>query len=251
MKYLWFICTFFFSVHAFASTQKNKPIKGLKKQYQFASIQYLIEQEVGRLVLPQIYKSLDINISITPLPAQRAQHVANTGIMSGEIMRIWEYGVENQSTIRVPTPYYYLETMAFTLKGKTIDITNKSELALYRIAKVRGVKHTDKITKSLEHVYEANSTENMFKLLITGQVDVALTNTLDGILMIEKGQFTNIAPQSSPLAYFPLYHYINERDIELVDIIDQEIIRLQQNGQLKSMVKQAENHLIDINTQRK
>ena len=73
-------------------------------------IEYLIEQEVGRLVLPQIYKNIGIDISIEPLPAQRAQYAARTGSKDGEIMRIWTYGDENLTTIRVPTAYYFLET---------------------------------------------------------------------------------------------------------------------------------------------
>ncbi|TWX56179.1 hypothetical protein [Colwellia hornerae] len=36
--------------------------------YNFASIELLIEQEVGRIVLPQIYKNIGIDITITPLP---------------------------------------------------------------------------------------------------------------------------------------------------------------------------------------
>lgn len=248
MKYKWLCCLLFLSFQTFADAKTNRPTDTLKKQYQFASIQYLVEQEVGKMVLPQIYKNLNIDITVTPLPAPRAQSVANSGMMSGEIMRIWGYGEENKNTIRVPTPYYYLETMAFTLVDKTIDIISKVDLAQYRIAKVRGVKHTDKITKGLNNVYETTSTENMFKLLLSGQVDVALTNTLDGALMIKKGHFHSITPQSKPLAFYPLYHYVHQRDKILVEVIDQEIIRLQQNGQLAVMVKKAENVLIDMNT---
>ncbi|WP_238937617.1 hypothetical protein [Pseudoalteromonas sp. S16_S37] len=36
--------------------------------YHFASINYLIEQEVGRIVISEIYQQLGIDIIITPLP---------------------------------------------------------------------------------------------------------------------------------------------------------------------------------------
>ena len=73
------------------------------EEYHFVSINNLIEQEVGRIVLPQVYKSLGIDITIVPMPGQRAQYEASSGNRDGEIMRIFTYGLENPTTHRVPT----------------------------------------------------------------------------------------------------------------------------------------------------
>jgi polar amino acid transport system substrate-binding protein len=219
--------------------------------YNFASIELLIEQEVGRIVIPQIYKNIGINIAVTPLPAQRAQFVANTGEKDGEIMRIWSYGSENIQTIRVPTPYYYLETMPFSLKERQLDIRDKKDLKKYKLAKVRGVKHTNNITEGMNNVYEMTSTENMFKMLRNEIVDVALTNTLDGKLTLERLDYGNIEYSIKPLAVLPLYHYINKKHKALVPLINQEIIRIRENGELKAMINRAEQQVISLNQQRK
>jgi polar amino acid transport system substrate-binding protein len=219
--------------------------------YNFASIELLIEQEVGRIVIPQIYKNIGINIAVTPLPAQRAQFVANTGEKDGEIMRIWSYGNENIQTIRVLTPYYYLETMPFSLKERQLDIRDKKDLKKYKLAKVRGVKHTNNITEGMNNVYEITSTENMFKMLRNGIVDVALTNTLDGKLTLERLDYGNIEYSIKPLAVLPLYHYINKKHKALVPLINQEIIRIRENGELKAMINRAEQQVISLNQQRK
>jgi hypothetical protein len=215
--------------------------------YNFASIEYLIEQEVGRIVLPQIYKNIGIEITVTPLPGQRAQLVATTGEKDGEIMRIWTYGIENDQTIRVPTPYYYLETMPFSLKERRIAIIDKDDLKKYKLAKVRGVKHTNNITKGLNDVYVMNSTENMFKMLQKGMVDIVLTNTLDGKLTLDRMGYENIEPTSQPLAVLPLYHYIYKEHAALVPLINQEILRLQESGELKNLIEQAEKSIINLN----
>jgi ABC-type amino acid transport substrate-binding protein len=217
--------------------------------YNFASIELLIEQEVGRIVLPQIYKNIGINIIVTPLPAQRAQVVANTGEKDGEIMRIWSYGNENTQTIRVPTPYYYLETMPFSLESRQLNITNKEDLKNYKIAKVRGVKHTNNITAGMNDVYEMNSTKNMFKMLLNGMVDVALTNTLDGKLTLERLGYKNLEYSNEPLAILPLYHYIHRKHKRLVPLINREILRLRKNGELKEMINRAEQQVISLNQQ--
>jgi len=217
----------------------------LSKKYEFASIEYLIEQEIGRIVLPQIYQNINIDITITPLPGKRAQFEANNGKKDGEIMRIWTYGDENVQSIRVPTPYYYLETMAFILKGSQIDIRQKDDLKKYRLAKVSGVKHTNNITKGLIDVYEMNSTENMFRMLRNGKIDVVLTNTLDGNLVLKRLGYKNIVSIEKPLAVLPLYHYIYENHKVLVPFIDEEILRLKENGELKKLISLAEQRIIN------
>jgi hypothetical protein len=215
--------------------------------YNFASIELLIEQEIGRIVLPQIYKNIGINITVTPLPAQRAQLVANTGEKDGEIMRIWSYGIENNQMIRVATPYYYLETMPFSLKERQLIIHEIDDLKKYKLAKIRGVKHTSNITRGLSEIYEMNSTENMFKVLKKGLVDVVLTNTLDGELTLKRLGYKNIVPTSRPLAVLPLYHYINKNHATLVPIINQEILRLQESGELKKLIELAELDVFSVN----
>lgn len=211
--------------------------------YEFSSIEHLVEQEVGRLVLTQIYKNIGIDINITPLPANRAQYNAIHGHSAGEIMRIWSYGIENPTTIRVPTPYYYLETMPFVIKGKNVSINVPADLQRYKLAKVRGVKHTDNITQGLPKVYVTNSTEKMFKLLKSGRVDVVLTNTLDGNLVLKKLGYTNIIAMDKPLAVLPLYHYIFHKHKALVPLVDKEIIRLKSNGELEALIIQAEREV--------
>lgn len=212
--------------------------------YNFASIELLIEQEVGRRVLPKIYENIGIEIAIEPLPAPRAQHKAFSGEKAGEIMRIWTYGDENTNTVRVPTPYYYLETMPFILRGRDVVIEDKADLAKYHLSKVRGVKHTDNITRGLKGVYEVNNTKRMFTLLRNGRVDAVLTNAFDGQLLIAKFGYDNIIPTGKVLARLDLYHYIHKDHQHLVPLVDQEIRRLKQNGELAKLIDEAERFVI-------
>lgn len=238
---------FALSIFFFITLSVHSKESGIIVDYKFASIEYLVEQEIGRLVLPEIYKNLAIDIDITPLPGERAQLEANLGKLDGETMRIWTYGDENSQSIRVPTPYYYLETMPFILKDSNIVIREKSDLKNYKIGKVRGVKHTNNITQGLNDVYVMNSTENMFKMLLKGKVDVVLTNTLDGNIVLKRLGITNIVPTNHSLAVLPLYHYINQRHKQLVPQVNQEIAQLQKNGSLQKMIVAAEQKVVGLN----
>ncbi|PKI16077.1 substrate-binding periplasmic protein [Colwellia sp. 12G3] len=235
---------------AFQATKKsksNQPKYPLANHYNFASIELLIEQEVGRIVLTQVYKNIGINITISPLPGKRAQYVANLGMKDGEIMRIWTYGEENTNTIRVPTPYYYLETMPFVLKKSDIVISMKGDLAKYRLTKIRGVKHTNNITQGLTSIYDMSSTQDMFKLLLSGKVDVVLTNTIDGNLALARLGLANVVAMQKPLARLSLYHYIHKKHQNLIPIIDKELQRMKHSGELIQLISFAEQRVIQLN----
>jgi hypothetical protein len=229
------------------SNENNLTQHSLEHHYNFASIELLIEQEVGRIVLTQVYKNLGIKITITPLSGKRAQYVANSGMKDGEIMRIWTYGDENPNTIRVPTPYYYLETMPFVLRKSDIVILTKQNLSKYRLTKIRGVKHTNNITQGLINIYEMSSTKDMFKLLLSGKVDVVLTNTIDGKLALARLGLTNVVAMKKPLARLSLYHYIHKKNKNLIPIIDKEIQRMKGNGELAQLISLAEQRVIKLN----
>ena len=212
--------------------------------YHFVSIEHLAEQEIGRIVLPQVYRGLGIEISISPLPGKRAQLELTSGRKDGEIMRIWSYGVENPKLIRVPTPYYHLETMAFFKRDEEIHIPGKMALSDFKLVKVRGVKHTNNITHGMPRVTDVSSTEEMFVLLAQGLADVALTNTLDGQLQLKRMRINNITRLSAPLAKLALYHYLAPAHQSLAKKVDKEFRRLIHTGEMQQLIKAAEIKVI-------
>lgn len=231
----------------FASATSATAVKVSTKahaDYHFAAIEHLIEQEIGKIVLTRIYQELGLNIDISSFSGNRAQYEANSGQKAGEIMRIWTYGAENPNLIRVPTPYYHLVTTAFTRKESALTIDYASDLAGYKIARVRGVKHTNNITHNLIKVSDSPSTEAMFKLLQQGNVDIALTSYHDGIEVLKKLSLENEINKSRPLAKLELYHYIHKDHQALVNKVDNMIKQLKNNGQLAKIIQSAEKTVL-------
>jgi len=214
-------------------------ISCVAEEYHFVSINNLIEQEIGRIVIQHIYKNMGIEVTITPLPGKRAQYEATSGISDGEIMRIFSYGIDNPKILRVPTPYYYLETMAFIRKGSNVKVLNKDDLAKYSIAKVRGVKHTNNITKGLKTI-DFNSTEQALRFVQKGRADIALTNTIDGLMKLKYFNINNVVPIENPLKKLELFHYIHENHKDLVPRVDAKIKEMIANGELARVIEIAE-----------
>lgn len=219
----------------------------IAKEYHFVSIEKLAEQEVGRLIIPEIYKKLGIYVTITPLPGKRAQFEASSGLKDGEIMRIWSYGTENRTVVRVPTAYYYLETTAFLKKGSNVVIKDKTDLGKYNVAKVRGVKHTNNITTGLKNVQNVSNTKQLMELLQSNRVQVALTNTADGIHALNKLGYGNIIHLKKPLAVLKLYHYLHGKNKKLVPKINNIIKKMKASGELKVIIENAEKKVFRQN----
>ncbi|WJG10873.1 transporter substrate-binding domain-containing protein [Aliiglaciecola sp. LCG003] len=211
----------------------------------FASIEKLIEQDIGRSIVPVFYQKLGIDILITPLPAERAQREAVSGVKDGEIMRIWSYGVENPDMLRVPTPYYFVETSAFIERDSNIIILDKSDLATYRVARVRGVKHTNNITQGLSQVFDMSDTEQMMKYLSSGMVDVVLTSAMDGQNVIERLGYENIKQIEPPLRTLKLYHYLNNKHKNLLPKIDAVIRNMKDSGELEALISSAKSQVLN------
>ena len=211
--------------------------------YYFASIQGLAEQQVGQLVLPQIYERLQIPIKITAMPGKRAEQYACSGIKDGEIMRIWSYGEQHPSVIRVPTPYYQLQTMAFAMK-KGISITSAEDLIKYRLVKVRGVKHTDNITQEMPNVHTVDDTKIMMNFLIEGRADIALTSWADGLNTLNEMKIDTVHPVGPPLATLDLFHYIHQDQSHLVDKVNKAILEMKKSGELEIITRQAEKQVL-------
>jgi hypothetical protein len=210
------------------------------QDYDLASIEGLFEQRVGEKILPVFYEKLGLEITITSMPGKRAQREAVTGRKDGEIMRIWSYGLENPTMIRVPTPYYQLETMAFVHKNSQIVLKSKADLANYNVLTVRGVQHTNNITRGLKYVFNYDDTLTMMLALAGKHTSIALTNTSDGFYAIKKLNIDYIMALPPALATLDLYHYLNEKNAALVPKLDAVIKAMKESGELDSLLRQAE-----------
>lgn len=211
------------------------------QSYDFVSIEGLYEQQVGALVLKQVYERLNIPISIQPMPGKRAIAEAVSGRKDGEIMRIWSYGEEHPELLRVPTPYYQLETMGFYKKGNSIEVYKAEDLKKYEIFKVRGVKHTNNITADLKDVYDYDSTKEMLEALREGHPAVALTHTSDGIFTLNKYNIKNLEMIPEPLATLNLYHYIHNSQKNIIERVDKTLRQMKKSGELDIIIKRAED----------
>lgn len=215
------------------------------EEYHFVSISGLYEQEVGEIILAEIYDRAGIGFNVSRLPGRRAVIETTQGRVDGEIMRIWSYGEEHSEVIRIPTAYYFLETMAFYKQGSDVEVSSVEDLTKYPVLKIRGVKHTNIVTAGLTDVYDYDDTQSMLKALNKQRSNVVLTNRGDGLFAIEKYGIQGIDFSKYPLFSFPLYHYVHKKNVHLVDKIDRVIAEMKETGELDILIRRAERQVFE------
>lgn len=215
------------------------------EEYHFAGISGAYGHMVGEIMMTHIYTELGYDLKITRFPPKRAEIEAKHGRVDGEIMRVWSYGIDNPELIRIPTSYYYLETMAFYKKGSGINIHSSEELSDYFVLRVRGVKHTNTITEGLLNVYDYDNSESMFRALNKDRKSIAVAHRGDGLFTIEKYKIKDIESTTYPLSSFPLYHYVHKKNAHLVEKINRLILKMKNSGKLLELIERAEKQVFE------
>ncbi len=220
------------------------------KTYHFAYIYGLVDQEVSVIIMDKVYQRLGLGFQATPLPGLRAQQQANSGAVDGEVMRIFAYGGQTPNVIRVPTPFYSVITMGYVKKGSNIKVLDKSSLASYKLVKVLGVKHTDLISDEVDpkKIYNAHDPLKMMRYLQSGGAQIALTNPLEGTVVLKQLGYNNIIPLEKALAKQPLYHYLHKKNQHLVPLVDDMLQKLKASGELADIIHEAEQTVIKRRT---
>lgn len=222
-------CFLFYSVNTYA-----------KKRYTLVYIDYLLEQKIGKLIIEEVYKQLNLPVRIVTEPALRSEKSSLHNAVDGEIMRIYDYAKFNPNVIRVPTPYYSVRTTAFVKVNSGIQINTFEDLSKYRIARVRGIKHTLLVSEHAPNVTELTSSEQIVKFVHFGRADVGLSSFIEGMADIKKLGITDIKPIKPPLQTLDVYHYVTKENKHLVPLLDAKLQELKSNGELEKLISIAE-----------
>jgi ABC-type amino acid transport substrate-binding protein len=212
--------------------------------YTFVRIESLAEQSVSENILTHIYKKIGAKINVIAFPGKRANLEVTTGRSDGETSRIYNYGEINTNLIRVPTPYGTLETSAFALKEKKLVLKSIEDLKNFRIAIVRGVQHTEDITKGMQNIAVMNDICAMMMFVKLGRADIALTNTLAGIGTLKKMKLDDIVAVGT-LEKLDLYHYLIPRHRNMVPVVDAAIREMIATGELQELKDRYERQYLE------
>ena len=183
-------------------------------------------------ILEEIYKRAGIPLEFVVRPVERSIVESSKGIIDGELVRIHKVGELYPTLIRVPTPYTFFESTAFSVIPDILPEEGWNGLTDYRVGMVRGMKHAEWGLKDIESVVAVNVTRQLFDMLKFGRIDIAVTSRISGLYFIKNYDLQPLHIVKPSLQNHDLYHYLHEKNKQYISVLDETIRKMKESGEL-------------------
>lgn len=193
-------------------------------------------------VLSLAYELIGLDMSPVVLPPARSLIMANNGNVDGELFRSYRIEENYRKLIRVPVVLGYGEIVVMTQK-KYMVVENWSDLEKYSIASLIGVPIIEEKTRG-SNIYFLSGADNLILQVLTGHTEAVvapksvLLAGLDSLVangIHKKLPIDDLYFLDSPLERNAYYHYLNEKNIDLLEGITKALVHLEEDGILRAI----------------
>lgn len=188
-------------------------------------------------ILSEAYKRIGISATFTPFPGARALKMSSTGQLDGETNRIGKIKGKYPTLIQVPVPMHPLIGAAFSM-DRSIKIESWEDLKPYDIGVMRGVPFYEKPTEGMDRTY-ANDYKQLFNMLVHDRVDIVVGTTFSSRKTIaENYPHQEIMKHKANLIYIDTFHYLHEKNKDLVPLIQASLQEMRDSGRIDEIVQE-------------
>ncbi len=200
-----------------------------------------VNSDISLQVLKEAYKEIGYQIEYQPLPGARALHTSNSGQVDGELFRIANVEKKYKNLIPVPTPINVLQAIVFS-KNKNVDVNGWKSLKPYKIGVQIGIKFVERGTRGF-NVSAVETNEQVFKMLNSGRVNIAVVAYTNGVKTINKLKLTDVKTLKPPVQEYLLYHYLHKRHKNLIPSLDSVLQNMKKSGRIEQIRREIINKL--------
>jgi len=193
-------------------------------------------------ILKEAYARIGYAAEFVEVPAERALVMANQGRVDGEAGRVPVIESRCPDLVRVPTPLYINRVVAFARGDGVPYVASWDGLARYRVGAVLGYKFVGQMTANMNRTVVSDYGK-LFNMLANGRIDVAVAEYLDVLPALRALDLKTIRLLQPPLAFNPMYHYLNVRHADLVPRIDRALRDMQREGRMLRIQRELESEL--------
>jgi polar amino acid transport system substrate-binding protein len=181
-------------------------------------------EEVARAAFSRI----GLDLTVVPLPIERALINANAGIEDGDLFRAAGFEKDYPNLVQVPQPLMEQEFVAF-VRRPDIEVRDRSDLERYSVAHITGQKVIERYLKDIKNVTTVRDHEQLAALLASGRADVIINNRWVGLLVAQKAGVA-VRVIEPPLLRTPMYVYLHRRHEAFVAPLAAALAETRQDG---------------------
>lgn len=173
-------------------------------------------------------RRIGYEVTVVPLPAERALVNANAGIEDGDLFRApgFEQGYPN--LVQVPQPLIDNDFVAFTTRPD-IEVRSWADLDRYSVAFITGYKILERNLKDAKNVTTVRDNTLLLGLLANGRADVILNSRWVGLWAARRAGLA-VRVHEPPLVRVPMYLYLHRRHEALVPRLAAALAEVQRDG---------------------
>ncbi|GAB4512603.1 MAG: transporter substrate-binding domain-containing protein [Roseibium sp.] len=196
-------------------------------------------------ILKAAYRKLDIEVEIYYTSGKRSLVMSSSGAVDGEVSRVRAVGESFSSLHRIELPLMPLETAVFVQQGNG-HRWSFDDLPRLRVGYLNGVKKMETFTREFPDVWVGHSNDELFKMLIAGHLDAVVTSMVTGRVTIELLHADGIVVMDRLVDQEYIYHYLHEKNRDLVPRITAVLERMAESGQLDAISDAAMDELLSV-----
>lgn len=185
-------------------------------------------------ILKIAYERINVEIEFVALPASRALHEANRGVLyDSEVHRIKGISKKYKNLIMIPVPINHFELRAYSKKFD-FYINSKKDLEAYLIGIRLGIVIAENYTRGLNVETVINNLANFGKL-DRGRLDFVIATDINADTIIKNENFKQIKKLEPALSKTELYHYLHKSKAHLIPRLTEVLRKMQQSGEISEI----------------
>lgn len=192
--------------------------------------------DVPMQLVKEAYRHLGLKVEMVGLPTARSLMSANDGTYDGEVARFRYIEASVPNLKRVPVSLGHIEYAPYILGTNRVDLSSWAAIKSsgLRVAGRQGARIVETALGNAVTTRN-NSYEALLKMLLMRRVDVVIApvgelEALYASMPLELNAQLNELKRLPPVASEPLYHYLHERNSDLIEPLTKELKRMEANG---------------------
>lgn len=180
--------------------------------------------------LSQAFEQIGIEFEAIIVPSNRALSLANSGVVDGDISRVWNLHeiTQNQydNLIRINHKMLTVWVSVYS-KNQDIVVNELTDLNKYSVCYINGRKLFDDTFQPLikpTHLVKVNTDFQAFNLLDKERVDIVITTHMEGNQIINDNPEFHEIKEIKKILEIPIYSYINKKHEALVDKLTASLV---------------------------
>lgn len=188
------------------------------------------------ILAAEAFRRAGVSLQIVKLPAERGLINANTGILDGDLTRVKGLNKIYRNLIRVPESFRDANFCALS-KNSNIS-TNPDDLNKHVVGFIKGWKIYESLMGDSTRVITVNNSKQLFRLLKSDRIDVALYNCIDGMKISKNMDIKDIKILQPPFPKVKMFLYLNKKHKNIAAKISKALNDLKTEGVYKKLYQQ-------------